>query len=174
MKVTAFIGLGSNIEPRVRTMISALHRLSHSSGVRVERVSSVFQSAAHTIDGSLQPDYLNAAAMVRTNLTAEALLARCLEIEKALGRDRALDEKWSSRRIDLDILLYSASVIDRPELRVPHPKLSQRLFVLLPLAELIPSGQHLEVLHTTLGALVDRCPDRGPTTKTVVDLGNYK
>lgn len=174
MEVTAFIGLGSNIEPRVRTMISALHRLSHSPGVSVERVSSAFQSAAHTIDGSRQPDYLNAAAMVHTNLTAEALLARCLEIEKSLGRDRALDEKWSSRRIDLDILLYSASVIDRPELRVPHPKLAERLFVLLPLADLIPADQHLEALHTTLGDLIDRCPDRGPTTKTVVNLGNYK
>ena len=85
-----------------------------------------------------QPRFLNGVAEVETSLPARDLLARLLEIERELGRDRAASERWRPRTIDLDLLLYGDRVIDEPGLRVPHPRLHERRFVLEPLAELAP------------------------------------
>ena len=86
-----------------------------------------------------QPKFLNGVAVVETTASARDLLSRLLGIERELGRDRASSERWGPRTIDLDLLLYGDHVIDEPGLRVPHPRLHERLFVLEPLAEVDPS-----------------------------------
>lgn len=100
-------------------------------------VSSVWETAP--IGGPPQDDYLNAVAVIRTVLGPRPLLDRCLDIERSMGRERR--ERWGPRLIDLDILLYSDAVIDAPGLRVPHPRMTERRFVLAPLAEVWPDAE---------------------------------
>ncbi len=83
-----------------------------------------------------QPRFLNGVAVVATTASARELLGFLLEIERELGRDRSAEQRWGPRAIDLDLLLYGEAVIDEPGLRVPHPRLHERRFVLEPLAEL--------------------------------------
>ena len=117
-----------------RPSFDALGRLGGTPGVRLARVSSVYRTPPW---GKLdQPPFLNMAAIVETTLPARALLALCLEIERALGRERL--ERWGPRTLDIDILTYGAARIDERDLKVPHPRMSERAFVLAPLAEIAP------------------------------------
>ncbi|MDX1430346.1 MAG: 2-amino-4-hydroxy-6-hydroxymethyldihydropteridine diphosphokinase, partial [Rhodothermales bacterium] len=136
LEVKAYIGLGSNIEPRVRHLMSAVHRLSRTDGITVDAVSSVYASAAHTLDSAPQPDYLNAVIRASTSLEAEKLLDVCRTIERELGR-RGPAQRWAPRQIDLDILLYGEQVVGTDRITVPHPRLRERLFVLIPLSEVL-------------------------------------
>ena len=86
-----------------------------------------------------QADYLNAAAALETTLTPRLLLDALLAIERSAGRDRAYEQRWGPRRLDLDLLLYGDLQLDEPGLRVPHPRLAERAFVLLPLADIDPA-----------------------------------
>lgn len=95
--------------------------------------SSIYETAPIGPD---QPDYLNAVVVLDTLLGPRPLLATCLEIERGLGRERR--ERWGPRVIDLDVLLYSDAVLDLPGLKVPHPRMHERRFVLEPLAEAWP------------------------------------
>jgi 2-amino-4-hydroxy-6-hydroxymethyldihydropteridine diphosphokinase len=85
-----------------------------------------------------QPRFVNAVAMLETELGPRELLERLLEVERRLGRDRATEERWGPRTVDLDLLLYGGATIDEPGLTVPHPRLAERRFVLEPLAEIAP------------------------------------
>jgi 2-amino-4-hydroxy-6-hydroxymethyldihydropteridine diphosphokinase len=149
-QVRAFIGLGSNLGDRLVNLQEAVGRLSQTDGVEVGRISRVYETAPV---GPPQPDYLNAVAEVRTVLSARHLLEACLRIEAELGRTRA--ERWGPRLIDLDLLDYGRMRIDEPGLVVPHPRMHERAFVLVPLLELdpdpfLPDG--LEVGGLRLGA----------------------
>ncbi len=129
-----FVGLGGNIgEPvaQLERALSALARLPESTLVRT---SSFYQSPPWGIDA--QPPFVNAVAELATSLSPDQLLASLLAIEQAAGRERTL--RWGPRVLDLDLLLFGDLVIDRPGLRIPHPHLHQRAFVLLPLAEIAP------------------------------------
>lgn len=97
--------------------------------------SSIWETAAV---GPAQPDFLNGVVVAATVLGPRPLLARCLEIEAALGRVR--EERWGPRSIDLDLLLYGDATVDAPGLKVPHPEMSRRRFVLAPLAEVWPDA----------------------------------
>ena len=137
--VTAYVGIGSNLGDRAANIRSAMMMLDKSEGVRVTRVSTLFENAA--VGGPTGAgDFLNAAAEVNTSLDARELLHRLFEVERSLGRERR--EKWAPRTIDLDLLLYGDSVIDEPGLTVPHPLVHARLFVLKPLAEIAPHTVH--------------------------------
>jgi 2-amino-4-hydroxy-6-hydroxymethyldihydropteridine diphosphokinase len=132
--VHAFIGLGGNIgDPRV-TMAAALAALDADPGVAVESVSSLYRTPPWGITD--QPDFLNAAALLSTTLTPRELLARCLETEKSLHRVR--DKRWGPRSVDLDVLLFGDFEIDEPGLELPHPRMMDRAFVLVPLHEIEP------------------------------------
>lgn len=168
----AYIGLGSNLEPRIRHLLRALHLISQEPHIRIEAVSSVYSTEAHVPDERPQPEFLNAVVGVRTKLDATALLHRCLEVERAAGRVRPAT-RWAPRRIDLDVLLYGSAVIDTPELTVPHPRLSSRLFALVPLADIWPQGKKLPVLDTSIDDVIRNSSDRILPLKTIVRLDNY-
>ena len=128
-----FIGLGSNLGDRQGNLREALRRLAEVDGVEVAAVSSFHKTAAV---GPPQPDYLNAAAELATDLEPLDLLRRLQQIENDLGRVRTV--KWGPRTVDLDLLLYDDRVIDTPDLKTPHPRMHEREFVLAPLSEIAP------------------------------------
>lgn len=146
--VRAFIGLGSNLnDPKAQLFraIDALHQIPQS---RLTAVSHLYRSVP--MGPADQPDYINAVAMLDTRLSPLALLDALQNIENAQGRVRG-KEQWGPRTLDLDLLLYGAEIIDSVRLKVPHPGLGERNFVLYPLAELapeliLPDGRSLQEL----------------------------
>jgi 2-amino-4-hydroxy-6-hydroxymethyldihydropteridine diphosphokinase len=141
---------------RSANMRAAVERLNSEPGIAVTRVSHVYETAP--VGGVEQPDYYNAAIEIETDLEPGALLGACLSIEQELGRVRA--EKWGPRVIDIDILLYADSIIDTPDLIVPHPLMAERVFVLYPLAGIAPDAVH-PLLGISLGELRSRAGDAG-------------
>jgi 3-oxoacyl-[acyl-carrier protein] reductase len=139
MTVTAHVGLGSNLGDRRGQLESALAALGQEGGVRVARVSPLYETAP--VGGPAgQGHYLNAAAEVETDLGPRELLAALLRIEHSLGRVR--QDRDGPRTIDLDLLLYGDQILNEPDLVLPHPRLHQRVFVLRPLADLAPGLRH--------------------------------
>ena len=129
----AYIGLGANLGDREENLRAALERLR---GLGPLRVSSFRETEpVGVID---QPPFLNAAAVLETDLPPRELLARLLEIEHGFGRERAEETRWGPRPIDLDLLVYGDETIDEVGLTVPHPRLAERRFALEPLHELAP------------------------------------
>ena len=130
----AFLGLGSNIGSRLETLQRALDLLGAEPGIRVQRCSRVWE--ADPVGGPEQDDFLNVVLEVDTDLEPHDLLAACNRLEAQLGRRR--DIHWGPRTIDIDILLIDDVSIADGTLTVPHPRMQERAFVLLPLLELLP------------------------------------
>ena len=133
----AYIALGSNLGDKEKNLRRALLLLTQQ-GVEVVRVSSFLSTEPYGVTD--QPQFLNAVACVRTSLAPLALLDVLLATELAMGRVRL--RHWGERNIDLDLLLYEDVVLDTPRLRLPHPDMQNRDFVLLPLAEIAPELKH--------------------------------
>jgi 2-amino-4-hydroxy-6-hydroxymethyldihydropteridine diphosphokinase len=145
----AYIALGANLGDRRANIERALELLRATRGVRVTKISSFLENPA--VGGPPDsPPFLNAVAEVETSLPPRALLERLLAIEHQLGRRRV--RKWDPRLIDLDVLLYGDAVIDEPDLRIPHPLMHERRFVLDPLKEIAPDAIH-PVLKTRIANL---------------------
>ena len=130
--IRAYIGLGGNIGDPAASMAAALSALDAHEGVSVVAVSSLYRTPPWGVTD--QPDFLNAVAAVDTTLSARALLDLCLSIERDLKRVRA--KRWGPRAIDIDILLYGDAALDEEGLQVPHPRMAERAFVIVPLAEI--------------------------------------
>lgn len=134
MGVTTYLGLGSNLGDRLANLQAAVEGLHDQAGVRVVVSSRVWETAP--VGGPPQPDYLNAVVRAETDLSPRDLLEACRRVEEGLGRVRA--ERWGARTIDVDVLLYDGRSVDEPGLVVPHPRMRERAFVVLPLLELDP------------------------------------
>jgi 2-amino-4-hydroxy-6-hydroxymethyldihydropteridine diphosphokinase len=130
---TVYIGLGSNLGDRAENLRKARERIE-ASGVRIRRGSSLYETEPREMLD--QPWFLNQAIEAETTLFPRQLLARLLMIEREMGRVRAIPK--GPRTIDLDILLFGNAVVHAAGLEIPHPRLSERRFVLEPLAELVP------------------------------------
>ena len=158
MKV--FVGLGSNLGEREAMIRLALEALSRLPGTRLVKASSLYDT--EPVGEVDQPNFLNAVAQLDTELTARQLLWNLLLIEKRLGRVRT--QRWGPRTIDLDLLLHGSLVLDEPELTVPHPELTARSFVLVPLVELDPVLVH-PVTGETLLHHLSRLNTRPPVKR---------
>ncbi|MFH1736491.1 MAG: 2-amino-4-hydroxy-6-hydroxymethyldihydropteridine diphosphokinase [Actinomycetota bacterium] len=134
--LTAILGLGSNIGDREAAIKEAVDRLNSTDRLTVSRVSSLYETTP--ADYAKQPDFLNAAVEVTTDLKPEELLAAVQEIEKEMGRIKTIDK--GPRNIDIDILLYDIVEVRLPNLTVPHPRLTERAFALVPLLEVAPDA----------------------------------
>jgi len=150
-EVTAYVALGANLGDAAQTLRDALQSLAHTPGIRLGQASSLYRTAPIESSG---PDYLNAVAEVSTTLTAPDLLGALQAIENAAGRERPY--RNAPRTLDLDLLLFGNARIDSPDLSVPHPRMWQRAFVLVPLAEIAPSLVSVQALQAVAGQGVAR------------------
>lgn len=148
---TAYLSLGSNLGDRLAMLAEAVRRLG-TQAVRVTGVSSVYETAPW--GKTDQPAFLNLVVELETDLDPHSLLRHILAVEQSLGRVRL--ERWGPRTVDIDILLYDDEQIATPDLEIPHPRMADRAFVLVPLLEIAP---HLpfrklsdEGVHRFLGA----------------------
>lgn len=140
--IRAYIGLGSNVGDRLANLVAAVAALA-VKGVEIVQVSSIYETDPV---GPAQEDFLNAAAAVNTELSAQDLVTTLKSIEQEIGREEA--PRWGPRVIDMDLLLYGDQVIDEPGLTVPHAELTNRAFAMVPVLELgpdleLPSGEPL-------------------------------
>jgi len=133
--IPAYVGLGSNLHGPARQLEIAFELLGDIRATRLVRRSSLYRSVP--FGGVEQPDFVNAAASLLTQLTAQELLLELQRIETERGRARG-EARWGPRVLDLDLLVYSNQTIDEPGLSVPHPGIGERNFVLLPLGEIAP------------------------------------
>jgi len=134
-ELIAFVGLGANLGEPQAMLRWALDTLSHTPGVRLMQASALYRSAPVDASG---PDFVNAVAKIATTLNAMALLHALQGIEHEAGRERPY--RNAPRTLDLDLLLYGDATIDSPTLTVPHPRMRERAFVLVPLAEIWPDA----------------------------------
>lgn len=150
-EVTAFIALGANLGEPAQTLRDALTLLDTAPGVRVLKASSLYRTAP--IDSS-GPDYINAVAEIATTLSAPALLDALQAIEQRAGRERPY--RNAPRTLDLDLLLYGAARICSPRLSVPHPRMWERAFVLVPLAEIAPALVSVAQLQAVANQAIEK------------------
>ena len=157
MSVTAYLGLGSNLGDRFNNLRTAHELLRLPPGTSTQdppprgilthlRSSPVYETAPWGI--TEQPDFLNCVLEVQTSLSPQDLLRWVKRIEATMGREEG--PRFGPRNIDIDILLYANLTIEEPDLQVPHPRMHQRAFVLVPLADLAP-----RLLHPTLGRAIE-------------------
>ena len=130
----AYLALGANLGDRLENLRFAIEKLSEHPEINIVKVSSVYET--EPVGGPPQPDYLNAVVAVETTLTARELLETALSIEQEANRVRA--EKWGPRTLDIDVLLVGEEKHDEPGLEIPHPRMWERPFVLVPLYEIAP------------------------------------
>ncbi len=154
--VDAYIGLGSNLDNPMDQVESAARELAALASIERIALSPLYGS--RPVGPQDQPDYVNAVMHIRTHLTAIELLRQCQAIEDEHRRVRSVH--WGPRTLDIDILLYDRSVINLPDLVVPHAELANRAFVLYPLADIAPPG--LSVPNKgSLAELLAACPAIG-------------
>ena len=127
------IALGSNLGDSLAILEAALETLAQTPGILLLARSSWYQTKAV---GPPQPDYLNGCAILQVEIAPQLLLFVLLQIENQFGRTR--QERWGPRSLDLDLLLYDNLILDTPNLHIPHPRMRERGFVLVPLAEIAP------------------------------------
>ncbi len=135
MKQIAYLSLGTNIEPRKKHLIKALELLEQSNVISIIKKSSIYETAP--VGYTNQADFLNMVIELRTNLSSIQLLEYCQKVEQELGRKREI--RFGPRTIDLDILLYNQEVMTEERLTIPHPRMHERAFVLIPLCEIAPN-----------------------------------
>jgi 2-amino-4-hydroxy-6-hydroxymethyldihydropteridine diphosphokinase len=158
---TIYLSLGSNMGDRARNMGRAVAALA-SHGVRVMRQSSLYET--EPVEFRDQDWFLNSVVEAETDLTPEGLMDALLDVERSLGRRRLVPK--GPRLIDLDILLFGSSSVRTPGLEIPHPRMAERRFVLVPLSEIAPDAWH-PVLQKTIAALLAGSSDQSAVRPAV-------
>jgi len=158
----AYLALGSNLGDRLERLREAVRLLEEIEGVDVVRSSRVYETDPV---GPPQPAYLNAVIEVETSRSPLELLEACRAVEDALGRIRG--ERWGPRTIDVDVLTFDEQTVDEPDLQIPHPRMHERGFVLVPLGELdddpmLPGGRTLSNLRISPDAVLGVRPFAPP------------
>jgi 2-amino-4-hydroxy-6-hydroxymethyldihydropteridine diphosphokinase len=141
-----YIGIGSNLGDRKANALEAVDRVSKLPATKVVRASSLYESEPL---GDAKTWFVNSVIEIETEFPPDVLLKKLKAIETAMGRKRVKGKRWGSRVIDLDILLANQEVVEKRSLKIPHPEMHKRRFVLLPLAELAPA-----LIHPQLGQSV--------------------
>jgi 2-amino-4-hydroxy-6-hydroxymethyldihydropteridine diphosphokinase len=140
-----YIGVGSNLGNKKENFLEALLRVAKLPDTRILKESSLYESEPN---GDAKDWYVNGAIEIETKFKPEMLLKKFKNIERAMGRKK-IKKRWGARIIDLDILLYDAAIVKKKSLRIPHPEMPSRKFVLLPLSEIAP-----QVIHPELGVTI--------------------
>jgi 2-amino-4-hydroxy-6-hydroxymethyldihydropteridine diphosphokinase len=159
----AYIAIGSNLGDRRANCREARDRIQALPGTRVVKESSLYESEPH---GDAKTWFANSVLEIETEATSNELLKRLKAIETAMGRKRVRGKRWGSRVIDLDILFYDMEIIDKRNLKVPHPEIPNRRFVLVPLSELAP-----QLIHPGLNASVSELLATVKDTKKIHLMG---
>ena len=148
----AYVGIGSNLEDPRAQVLAAFNEIDGLPHTRVIKRSSLYRTAP--MGHAAQPDFINAVAQLETGLPAERLLAELQEVEGRHGRKRSLPN--APRTLDLDVLLYGNAVLDLPALKVPHPRMHERAFVLKPLLEISPELPFKAFLEACASQKIER------------------
>ncbi len=162
MKVIAYLSLGSNVGNREANLRDALSCLAELG--TVGKVSSFYET--EPVEFANQPWFLNCVIELDTALSPHELMRSLLDVEKQMGRDRSASVPKGPRKIDIDILLFGDQIIDEPGLKIPHPAMHKRRFVLAPLAEIDAEAIH-PVLERSAGELLDQLPADGGVVRRV-------
>jgi 2-amino-4-hydroxy-6-hydroxymethyldihydropteridine diphosphokinase len=155
-----YLSLGSNLGERENNLTRAMEELEKRK-VKILHRSSIYET--EPVEIREQAWFLNCAIEVETDLPPQEFMNALLEIELLLGRRR--EAKYGPRTIDLDILLQGDTIVNTPQLTIPHPKMAERRFVLVALAEIAPRAMH-PVLHRSIAELLADCPDRSEVRTT--------
>jgi len=155
MKNMAYLSMGSNIGNREEFLKLAIEKLSEDKHVKIEACSSIYET--DPVGYTDQENFLNMVVKISTSYSALQLLDLCMKVEHDLGRVREF--RWGPRVIDLDILLYNKENIEMESLQVPHPRMMERAFVLIPLLE-IDRSLVLPIIDTPLVEVLDDIPDK--------------
>ena len=140
-----YIGIGSNVGNKRENFFEAISRLAKLPDTRVLKESSLYESEPL---GDAKEWYVNGAVEIETKFKPDMLLKKFKNIERAMGRKK-IKKRWGARIIDLDILLFDSAIVKKKNLRIPHPEMSSRKFVLIPLSEIAP-----QVIHPELGVTI--------------------
>jgi 2-amino-4-hydroxy-6-hydroxymethyldihydropteridine diphosphokinase len=140
-----YVGIGSNVGDRKENFLEALARVTKLPDTKMIKESSLYESEPL---GDAKDWYVNGAIQIETRFKPETLLLKFKNIERAMGRKK-VKKRWGSRIIDLDILLYDGLILKKKKLRIPHPEIQNRKFVLVPLSEIAP-----QVIHPELGVTI--------------------
>jgi len=136
MQRDAYIAFGSNLGDRFGNIQGGLAALGQTPSIELVEISTIIETLP--VGPGSQGTYLNGVVKIKTGLDADKLLETVLQIEAMFGRDRTKEERWGARTLDLDILVFGDEIIEKPGLSIPHPRVHERSFVLIPLAELAP------------------------------------
>jgi 2-amino-4-hydroxy-6-hydroxymethyldihydropteridine diphosphokinase len=159
----ALVGLGGNVGDVRATLDEAVRRFADGKKVKLIARSSDYRTPPWGVTD--QPPFINCAIAVETDLAPRALLERALGVERTLGRDRSREQRWGPRAIDIDLLAYDQVAMDEPDLILPHPRLFERAFVLVPLTEIAPQrviqGRRIADVTASIDATgIERLPAR--------------